>query len=249
MSEENRRILILNYDSEATKCARDIFSQHCDVTTADSLKDVAEKADEDFDIIISGYVIPAVSGDKPVSYLQNIQKALDEAKLAVQGKRDANEALLGESQKKWDEILKVLDDHIRGVENEMAELKQEMQGLMEETKTARKSKEEADKKAEAALKDKEDAEEKAEAALKDKEEADKKAEATLMEKTKKEEELAEIREKDAEVIAKLNGEVSTLTEELENSISLAEEARKEKASIEKKLAKLQENWEKYVAGQ
>jgi len=123
MSEENRRILILNYDSEATKRIRGIFSQHCEVTTADSLKDIAKKADEDFDVIISGYVIPAVSGDKPVSYLQNIQKALDEAKLAVQEKGGGNEALLGESQKKWDEILKLLNDHIRGIENERAELK------------------------------------------------------------------------------------------------------------------------------
>jgi len=235
MSEENRRILILNYDSEATKRVRDIFSQHCDVTTADSLKDVAEKADEDFDIIISGYVIPAVSGDKPVSYLQNIQKALDEAKLAVQEKGGGNEALLGESQKRWNEILKLLNDHIRGIENERTELKQEMQGLTEETNTARKQQEEAENKVEAILKDREDAE--------------KKAKATLMEKTKKEEELAEIREKDAEVIAKLNNDVNTLTEELENSISAAEEARKEKASIEQKLAKLQENWEKYIAGQ
>ena len=235
MSEENRRILILNYDSEATKRVRDIFSQHCDVTTADSLKDVAEKADEDFDIIISGYVIPAVSGDKPVSYLQNIQKVLDEAKLAVQEKGGGNEALLGESQKRWNEILKLLNDHIRGIENERTELKQEMQGLTEETNTARKQQEEAENKVEAILKDREDAE--------------KKAKATLMEKTKKEEELAEIREKDAEVIAKLNNDVNTLTEELENSISAAEEARKEKASIEQKLAKLQENWEKYIAGQ
>jgi len=249
MSEENRRILILNYDSEATKRVRDIFSQHCDVTTADSLKDVAEKADEDFDIIISGYVIPAVSGDKPVSYLQNIQKALDEAKLAVQEKGGGNEALLGESQKRWNEILKLLNDHIRGIENERTELKQEMQGLTEETNTARKQQEEAENKVEAILKDREDAEKKAEAALKDKEDAEKKAKATLMEKTKKEEELAEIREKDAEVIAKLNNDVNTLTEELENSISAAEEARKEKASIEQKLAKLQENWEKYIAGQ
>ncbi|GAI23757.1 unnamed protein product, partial [marine sediment metagenome] len=242
MSGENRRILILNYDSEATKRARDIFSQHCDVTTADSLKDIAEKADKDFDIIISGYVIPAVSGDKPVSYLQNIQKALDEAKLAVQEKGGGNEALLGESQKKWAEILKLLNDHIRGIENERTELKQEMQGFMEETNTARRHKEEAEKKAEAILKDREEAEQKTEAALRDREEAKKKAEAALMEKTKTEEELAEIREKDAEVIAKLHDEVNTLTEELENSISVAEEAHKEKASIEEKLAKLQENW-------
>jgi len=235
MSEEKRRILILNYDSKATKHAIDIFSQHCDVTTFDSLEDVAEKADEDFDIIISGYVIPSVSGDKPVSYLQNIQKAIDEAKLAVQEKRDGNEALLGESQKKWDEILKLLNDHIRGIENERAELKQKMQSLTEEADTARKHKEEAEKKAEAILKEKEDAE--------------KKAEAALMEKTRTEEELGRIRAKDTEVIDKLNDEVNTLTEELENSISVAEETHKEKANIEKKLAKLQENWEKYVAGQ
>lgn len=249
MSEEKRRILILNYDSETTKRARDIFSQHCDVITADNLKDVAEKADEDFDIIISGYVIPAVSGEKPVSYLQNIQKALDEAKLAVQEKGGGNEALLGESQKRWDEILKLLNDHIRGIENERTELKQEMQSLMEETNTARKQQEEAEKKAEAILKDREETEEKAEAALKDKEDAEKKAEAALMEKTRTEEELAEIREKDAEVIAKLHGEVNTLTEESEKSISLAEQAHKEKVSIEEKLAKLQDSWEKYVADQ
>lgn len=235
MSEQKRRILILNYDSGTTKRARDIFSQHCDVITADNLKDVAEKADEDFDIIISGYVIPAVSGDKPVSYLQNIQKALDEAKLAVQEKGRGNETLLEESQKKWDEILKLLNDHIRVMENERVDLKQKMQGLTEETNTARKQQEDAEKKAEAALKDREDAEQKAEAAL--------------IEKTKTEEGLAEIREKNDEVIAKLNDEVNTLTEELENSISVAEEAHKEKVNIEKKLAELQENWEKYVANQ
>jgi len=249
MPEEKRRMLILNYDSEATKRVRDIFSQHCDIVAADSLKDVAKKADEDFDIIISGYVIPAVSGKKSVSYLQNIENALDEAKLAVQEKRDANEVLLGESQKKWDEILKLLNDHIRGIENERAELKQKMQSLMEETNTARKQQEEAEKKAEAALKDKEEAEKKAEAALKDKEEAEEKAETALMEKTKTEEELAQSREENAEVIAKLNSEVNTLREELEKSISLAEQAHKEKTSIEEKLAKLQDSWEKYVADQ
>jgi len=235
MSEENRRILILNYDSEATKRIRGIFSQHCEVTTADSLKDIAKKADQDFDVIITGYVIPAVSGDKPVSYLQNIQKALDEVKVTVQKKRDGNEALLGESQKKWDKIFKLLDDHIRGIENERAELKQKMQSLMEKADTARKRKE--------------DAEKKAEAALKDREKEKKKAKTALIEKTKTEEELSEIREKDAEVIAKLNDEVHSLTEELENSISLAEQAHEEKTRIEDKLTKLQENWEKYVSGQ
>jgi chromosome segregation ATPase len=221
MSEAKRRTLLLNYDSEATKRIRGILSRNCEVTTADSLKDIADKADKDFDVIITGYVVPAVSGDKPVSYLKDIQKALDEVKVTVREKRDANEALLKESQEKWAEILKLLDDHIRGIENEKAELKQKMQSLMEEANTARKREEDAEKKAEAAF----------------------------SEKSRTEEELAEIREKDAEVIAKLNDQLHSLTKELENSISLAEEANEEKARIENKLTKLQENWEKYVAGQ
>ncbi|MBW2062392.1 MAG: hypothetical protein JRI95_12660 [Deltaproteobacteria bacterium] len=235
MIEENRKIMILNYDSEATEKVRDIFPENCDVTTSDSLKDISEKADEDFDIIITGYVVPAVSGDRTWSYLQNIQKALDEAKSAMQGKRDANEALMRETQEKQDNILEMLNDHVRGVESEVAVLKTKMESMTEETEAARKSKEEAI--------------EKAEAAFKEKAEAEKKAEEALKEKARTEEEFDKIREDDVKAIASLEKDVITLREELEKSISLAEQAYAEKGVIEEKLAKLQENWEKYMEGQ
>lgn len=235
MSEENRKILILNYDSEATKNARDIFSQHFDITAVDGLKDISEKADEDFDIIITGYVVPAVSGDRTISYLQNIRNALDEAKSAMQGKKDANEAFLRETQEKQDKILEMLNDHVRGVESEAAVLKTKMESLTEETDAARKSKEEAEEKAEAALEEKAVAEEKAEDALK--------------EKARAEEEFDKIREGDIKVIDGLKKEAITLREELEKSISLSEQAYAEKNDIEEKLKKLQENWEKYMIGQ
>jgi len=235
MIEENRKIMILNYDSEATEKVRDIFPENCDVATSDSLKDISEKADEDFDIIITGYVVPAVSGDRTLSYLQNIQKALDEAKSAMQGKRDANEALMRETQEKQDNILEMLNDHVRGVESEVAVLKTKMESMTEETEAARKSKEEA--------------EEKAEAAFKEKAEAEKKAEEALKEKARTEEEFDKIREDDIKAIDSLQKDVITLKEELEKSISLLEQANAEKGVIEEKLAKLQENWENFVAGQ
>lgn len=249
MSEENRKILILNYDSEATKNARDIFSQHFDITAVDGLKDISEKADEDFDIIITGYVVPAVSGDRTISYLQNIRNALDEAKSAMQGKRDANEALLRETQEKQDKILEMINDHVRGVESEAAVLKTKMESLTEETDAARKSKEEAEEKAERALEEKSVAEEKKEAALKEKTVAEEKAEDALKEKARAEEEFDKIREGDIKVIDGLKKEAITLREELEKSISLSEQAYAEKNVIEEKLKKLQENWEKYMPGQ
>ena len=249
MSEENRKILILNYDSEATKNARDIFSKHFDITAVDGLKDLSEKVDEGFDIIITGYVVPAVSGDNTISYLQDIRNALDEAKSAMQEKRDANEAILRETLEKQDKILGMLNDHVRGVENETAVLKTKMESLTEETEAARKSKEEAEKKAEAALEEKAVAEEKKEAALKEKTAVEQKAEEALKEKAGAREEFDKIREGDIKVIDSLKKDVSTLREELTKSISLSEQAYAEKNLIEEKLNKLQENWEKYTQGQ
>ncbi len=248
MSEENRKILILNYDSEATKNARDIFSQHFDITAVDGLEDISEKANEGFDIIITGYVVPAVSGDRTISYLQNIRNALDEAKSAMQEKRDANEALLRETLEKQDKILGMLNDHVRGVEREAAVLKTKMESLTEETEAARKSKEEAEEKAEAALEEKAVAEEEKEAVLKEKTAAEEKAEEALKEKARAEGEFDKIREGDIKVIDSLKKDVITLREELEKSISLSEQAYAEKDFIEEKLKKLQENWERYMPG-
>jgi len=235
MTEENRKIMILNYDSEVTEKVKEIFSENCDVATSASLKDISEKADENFDIIITGYVVPAVSGDRTVSYLQNIQKALDEAKSAIQEKRDADETLMRETEEKQDNILEMLNDHVRRVENEIAELKTKMESMTEETDAARKSKEEAEKKSEAALKERAEAEKNAEEALK--------------EKVRAEEEFDKIREDDVKAIDSLKKDVVTMREELEKSNSLLEQANAEKRVTEEKLTKLQENWENFVSGQ
>ncbi len=249
MAKKKQKILILDYDSDTTAAVRDIFSKHYDAVTVASLETAAKKANaEKFDIIITGYVIPAVSGEKAISYLKNIKNAISKVEKVAKDKSAAAKKLLRKSQDKQDEILNMLNENIRGVENERAVLEKKIQSMMGVINTARNSKTEAEKKAEAALKGKQEAEKKAEAALKDKQKSEEKAETVLMEKTKMEEEFGKLREEDVKVIDKLNNEVNTLKEEIENSASLAEEAYKEKAEIEEKLKTLQENWEKYVAG-
>jgi len=305
MSNNGGKILFLNYDAETTDHVTKVFSERCDITTADSLSEVAEKAGPDFDVVITGYVVPAVSGDKAISCLRDIQKAFDEATAALGEKRDANKAFLKERQQEQTRILKFLNDHIRQAEKEKAELKQKMQTVVEEADTYRKETSEAEKKAEAALNVKADAQEKTEAALSARAEAEKeaaaalkgkaqaeeetaaalkakaeaeektaaalsakveaeekgeaalnaraeaeaRAEAALIEKAETEESVARLRAEDAGRIEKLSNEVKRLNEELENSISIIEQARAEKAGIEEKLAKLQENWQKFVAGE
>ena len=305
MSNNGGKILFLNYDAETTVHVTKVFSERCDITTADSLSEVAEKAG-DFDVVITGYAVPAVSGgDKAISYLHDIQKAFDEATAALREKMDTTEAFLKERQQEQPRILEFLNDHIRQAEKEKAELKQKMQTVVEEADTYRKEKSETEKKAEAALNAKAEAQEKTEAALSARAEAEKEAaaalkgkaeaeekmaaalkaaaeaeektaaalsakveaeekteaalnaraeaearvETALIEKAKTEESVVRLREEDAGRIEKLSNEVTRLNEELENSISVVEQARAEKAGIEEKLAQLQENWQKFVAGE
>ena len=236
MAEKKQKILILDYDSDTTAAVGDIFSKHYDTVTVASLEEASKKAnDGKYDIIITGYVIPAVSGKKAISYLKNIKTAISKAKKAAQNKSAAAQKLLRQSRDKQDEILDMLNENISGVENKRAALEQKIQSMMEEIDTARNSKKETEQKAEAALKDKQKAEEKLEAALEGKQKAEEIVETVLTEKTKMIEEFD-----------RLNNEINSLKKEINNSASLAEEAYKEKAEMEDKLTKLQKNWEKYM---
>ena len=236
MAEKKQKILILDYDSDTTAAVGDIFSKHYDTVTVASLEEASKKAnDGKYDIIITGYVIPAVSGKKAISYLKNIKTAISKAKKAAQNKSAAAQKLLRQSRDKQDEILDMLNENISGVENKRAALEQKIQSMMEEIDTARNSKTETEKKTELALKDKQKAEEKLEAALEGKQKAEEIVETVLTEKTKMIEEFD-----------RLNNEINSLKKEINNSASLAEEAYKEKAEMEDKLTKLQKNWEKYM---
>ena len=300
MPKKKQKMLVLDYDPDTTAVVRDMLTQHSDVTFVDSLKKAAAKAKTGkFDLIITGYLAPSVSGKKTVSTLNNIKKAISQTEADVEKKRTAREKILHEAQENQTKIIKLLTDHTRQSEVERLEAKQQVQGLEEKAKAveeklaetektaqeAQKLKEEAKKRAEEADKKRAEAEatteaerqareeaervaqEEKEEAKKRAEEADKKrveaeaiteaerqaraeaedkAEAALISKTETEKKSAEAIET---AQAELNAELSSLREELNNAISIAETAVEERNQFEEKLARFQENWEKYVGGQ
>ena len=290
MSEETRNILALNYDLETTEFIKNVFSGACAVTPANNLAEISQKAGDNFDVILTGYVVPEVSKGKATSYLDDIQKAFDDAASTLRKIVNGDETLQKEREREQTNILAFLHEHVRRAEREKALVKQEMQALMEKDEVYLKEKIEAEEKAAAALKAQTDSEAKAEAALNEKNEAagkaenaltaqseaeaaaaaalksradaeektrlalkaqgdaEAKAEAALNEKNEAEAGIAKLREEDAGRIQQLAGEVNRLKDELEKATALAEQNHAEKVSIEEKLIKLQENWEKYVAG-
>jgi chromosome segregation ATPase len=276
MSEKPRKILLLNHDSKTTEFVKNVFSETCDVTLAGNPAEVSQKADDGFDVILTGYVAPEISGEKTTSYLNNIQKVFDDAVSDLRKKTAADETLLKEREKTQADILAFLQKHVRQAEQEKARTKQEMQAVTEKSEIYLKEKIEAEEKAEAALNEKHAAENKSEKALtaqsdaeeataaalkakaeaeekeglalKAREEAEAKADAALNDKREAEAGIAKLREEDAGRIDHLSGELNRLTEELEKAMALAEQNHAEKVSIEENLTKLQDNWEKYVAG-
>jgi len=275
MPKEKQKMLILDYDSDTTAAVRDTLAQHSDVTFVDNLKKVAAKAKTGkFDVIVTGYLVPSVSGKKTVSTLNNIKKAISQAEADVEKKRTAGVKKLREAEKNQARIIELLTGYDRESEVEKLEAKKQIQGLEEKlaeaektVKEAQKIKEEAEKRvedaegiAEAEKKARAEAEKRVEEADKKRTEADEiaeaekearaeaedKAEAALISKTEIENKFAAAIEAAEDV---LKAKVASLSEELKIAVSTAETAVEDRRQLEAKLARFQENWEKYVAGQ
>jgi len=151
MPKKKQKMLVLDYEPDTTAAVRDMLTQHSDVTFVDSLKKVAAKAKAGkFDVIITGYLVPAVSGKKTVSTLNNIQKAISQAEADVEKKRTAGEKILHEAQENQTRIIDLLTGHERQSEVERLEAKQQVQGFEEKAKAAEKKLAEAEKTAQEA---------------------------------------------------------------------------------------------------
>ena len=63
MNEDRRKVMIIDGESETARALDGMLSPHWDVTAVGSVGEAAEKAErEDFDVIVTGYVLPRVSG-------------------------------------------------------------------------------------------------------------------------------------------------------------------------------------------
>ncbi len=192
MSDKNEKILLLNYHSEATEQAKKIF-QEFRVTTAESLEDVSEKINEGFDIILTGYVVPAASRDTSFSYLKDITTALSNLKSEIKETETVN-FIENEYLKKQEQILQLLNERIKNHEKEKMENELMIQDMQRKTDAALEFQKNAQKKIE---------------------------QFTIIMKD------SQMRAEDAEEkLQKLESENETL---------------------KKKLKKLQDNWENYIA--
>ncbi len=144
---------MLNYHSKETEKVIELFQQlqQHDITIAENLKDAAEKGTEDYDLIITGYVVPAVSGDKTLSYLGDIDKSIKEFETSLKGKKIP--ALIEkESLEKKVQIIQILNDQIRDFETEKVKIYEKLKNMEKATEAAQKAGEDAGKKADAAVK-------------------------------------------------------------------------------------------------
>ena len=236
MSEETRNILALNYDSKTTDFIQNVFSGACAVTPANNLAEISEKAGDGFDVILTGYAVPGFSGKKATSYLNDIQKAFDDATSTLREITNADNTLLQEREREQTNILAFLQEHVRQAEKEKALLKQEMQAVTEKDDVYLKEKTEAEEKAEAALNAQRHAEATAETTLNEKIEAEEKAEKALKARSEAEDAAAAALKSRAEAEEK----ASLALKAKGDAEAKAEAALNEKIEAEAGIAKLRE---------
>ncbi len=221
MSDE-KNILLLNYHSKETEKAIELFEQlqQHDITIAENLKDVAEKANENYDLIITGYVVPAVSDDRTLSCFEDIDKSIKEFETSLMGKK-IPARIEKESQETKAQIIQILNDRIRGFEIEKIEIHEKLENMKKVTAAALNAQEETEKKADATVKD---VEKKADIAVKD---AEKRADAAVKDAEKRAEDAVE-KKKDAEKKA------GAAVKDKENAEKRANAAVTDKEEAEKK---------------
>jgi hypothetical protein len=236
MSDKTKKILLLNYHSETTEQAINLFEQF-EVITAESLEDAAEKGKDDFDLVITGYVVPAVSGDSSFSYLKDIDTAIKNLEAEIR-KNKTDEIIEREFREKQEQILQRLNDAIEVSERQKAETEANIKNMEKMRDEALQFKEQAEQELEIArkeikvvLQEKQEAEKIAEAALLEKEDVDKNNAAALAEKTA--------------IINKLTGDISRLNGQLEAAEENIRLMQIEHKKTQTKLAKLQETWENF----
>ena len=232
MSEETRSMLVLNYDSKTTEFLKSVFSESCAVTSAQNLAEVSEKAGDGFDVVLTGYAVPAFSGEKITSYLGDVQKAFDDTASDLRENTRADETLLKEREREQADILAFLKEHVGKAEQEKALVKQEMQAVVEKSENYLKEKLEAEKTAAAAVEAQNKADENAAAALKSQQAAETETEKALKDRAEA------IKEKEAAVAAR---DVAEKNEKAAvESQSAAETTMNEKIEAEARIAKLHE---------
>ena len=130
MSEENSKILLLDYGSESTEKIKSIF-QSCEITTAANLKEISEKGNDKYDLIITGLIVPQVSDDKFLTSLKDIDQSIKKFESAIKGKKP-REQIVKQFCEKHDQILQLLNKEVKGFIKEKDENKEALKNKVQE---------------------------------------------------------------------------------------------------------------------
>ncbi|MBF0240882.1 MAG: hypothetical protein HQK64_00200 [Desulfamplus sp.] len=119
MADKTKKILLLDYNSEVTEQAMVMFEQF-EVTTVAKLEDIAEQVKDEFDLIITGYLLPSLTNETLLAYLKDLQTAIAELKIELNANKTQDD-VENELKAKHNEILELIVEQIELCENEKAE--------------------------------------------------------------------------------------------------------------------------------
>ena len=181
---------------------------------------------------------------------EDVRQLVDEKTRLAQEIQPLREKLEGaleamaETEKEGEKALKekaAAEEKLEATLAEKAETEKKLEAALAE-------KAETEKELEAALAENSAAGKKLEVAFSEKVAAEKELEAAISEKAEVEKKFDKLHEENAGTVDELNMKIANMSVELDKALSLAEAANAQKKSLEEKVAKLQENWEKYVSG-
>ena len=264
MTQKRHKILVLDSDLDAAQSLKSILSSYYDVTIADSSIEAAEKTEnDDFDILITGYIIPGASGadlsstvktmesmiaKEKSNLLSRLSDFVEQVERNTREKKSLTEDLIRDSQEKQDKILKMLSDHVQKAEIDRAGLLVDVRSFKEKYENTLEEKNVAEKNALTFLKEKEDAEDQFAVLLKSKEQIEEELSKIKNEMSRKIVDLQNEVSKVKYESSGLNSKVESLTKQLDNALEDAQKAFEERDNAKYKLSLLQANWEKYISG-
>ena len=272
MNETMHKIMVIEQREEAVHALKEMLSPVWDVTFVDSGEEADKKAkDEEFDLIVTDCILPRLAGKEGVLRFKTADASDVEGKAAVlekvrdtvhrfqtdfQSKISESEELLAQSQAQQEKISEMINERLRRLEEEKIKHSQTIKDIEQEKQTALNAVEEAARRVETVQKE-------TEMALAAKNEAEKQIETVKVEKNEAEETLALAIKEKAEIEQRfaalaesakadtdaLNMTINSLKEDLDKSVGAAEAALAEKAMVEEKLERIQEQWEKFAGNQ
>lgn len=258
MTKRKPRVLVVDDRPDAIEVLMSLLIQ-CDLTTvADSIEAARLAEEEEFDLIIAGYAIPPVTGIESIACktktdsglgkernsVLELRKWLEEAEGIIKSKGDVAEQLLMESRVRQEKILESLRDHVRRIDAERLELKEEADSLRAELDSSLQrngdlEREAAEVKEEMTRKTGE-LQQSVGSLTVELEDAVALAEAIQKERTATESELARLREEAVSAAADSGRKIDSLTESLNEAVARIEAAKGEKADMEAELAWIRE---------